>query len=38
MRASLSKLGWFVGIWIASVLSLTVIAYLIRLVIAPAVQ
>lgn len=34
MHASLSKrLLWFVGIWFASVLALTVVAYAIRLMI-----
>lgn len=30
---TLKRIGWFVGIWLASVLTLTVVAYAIRLVI-----
>ncbi len=28
----LKKIGWFAGIWIASILSLAVVAYIIKLV------
>ncbi|MEX1235875.1 MAG: DUF2474 domain-containing protein [Roseovarius sp.] len=34
-RSGLRKLGWFIAIWIASVLALGVVAYAIRLVIHP---
>lgn len=33
MRATLSRLGWFVGLWLAGVLTITVVGYAIRLVI-----
>jgi len=33
--STLRKLGWFVGIWILSVLALGIVAYAIRLAIVP---
>lgn len=30
---TLKRIGWFIGIWLASVLALTVVAYAIRLAI-----
>ena len=35
MAPRLQRLAWFVGIWAVSVLAITVVGYLIRLVIAP---
>lgn len=34
-ESSVRKLGWFVGIWILSVLALGIVAYTIRLAINP---
>jgi hypothetical protein len=31
--ATLTRIGWFIAIWLASVLALTVVAYVIRLAI-----
>ncbi len=34
-RTTLQQLGWFVGLWCASIASLTIVAYAIRLAIIP---
>jgi len=31
MRASLVRLGWFMGIWLASVVGLGIVSYVLRL-------
>ncbi|WP_394249513.1 DUF2474 family protein [Vibrio profundi] len=38
MKRKIHKLGWFISIWIVSVMSLTIVAYLIRLALDPALQ
>lgn len=38
MKRTLHKVGWFIGIWVVSVMSLTLTAYLIRLVLTPTLQ